>query len=381
MNDRPSLAAIFLEFLRLGATAFGAPAALERLRERAVVKRRWVDARGFEAGLAFCGVLPGGSTAQLCGFLGHALRGPAGAFAAFAGYCLPGCALMGALGTAFPLLVARPGAGAVLAGLWAVVPAVCLAAGLRILEGLTRAGILWALAGGAGVLFVIGLKPFSMLLGGAIIGVLVLPDPPGLPAPPASVRYSWRLPVGLLLAFAALAAGFFLLDPTLGRLVLASAKAEAWSFGSFGALPVFFADAVRTRAWLDSASFSALTALVQMAPGPVLAASAFAGWQAKGLSGALAGTAGMWAASFLVLMGALPAREVVVSCAWARKAGSGVAAVAGGMVLGLAARFALDAAWDWPRMALAGAALAALATRINPAWVVLGGALAGPLFL
>lgn len=381
MPPPPSLAAIFLESLRIGACSFGAGAAVPRIRLRFSSSRGWAEPGLVDDGLSFLDCVPGGTPAQLCGFLGLSLRGLPGALAAFAGFCLPGFLVMAALGALYSRYAGLAFAGPALAGLAAAVPAICLMAGAAMLRGLVRTGLLLALASGAGALFFIGLKPFSMLLGGAILGVLLLKEPEGLPPAPAPTRYGWGMPVCLLLVFAAFAACFFLLDPALGRFFLSVSKAEIWSFGGFGAFPLLFADTVRTRHWLDATSFADLAALAQLTPGPLLCSSALVGTAIKGFSGAIAALAGFFTASFFILLATSPARQAIVSCAWARKAVLGVSAVLGGITLGMAALFAADMAWDVSRAGVAASALMALSLRVHPAWVALGSAVAGILLL
>jgi len=377
MITPPSLTTIFFESLRIGACSFGPESAVHLIRRRFSDIRGWAEPGQVDHGRAFLDCVPGGTPAQLCGFLGLSLRGIPGALAAFAGFTLPGFLLMAALGGLYSRFSGLALAGPSLAGLKTAVPAICLMAGVSILRGIGRSGLILALAGSAGTLFFIGLKPFSMLLGGAILGVLLLKEPASLPPAPASIRYDWRMPVFFFLLFAVFTACFFLLDPAMGRLFLSVSKAEIWSFGGFGAFPLLFADAVRTRHWLDAASFADLTSLAQLAPGPLLCASALFGAVFKGLLGAAVALAGFFAASFFILLVAAPASETIASCSWARKAVLGVTAILGGITLGMSALFAANTTWDTPRAFLTLASLLALAVRVHPAWVALGSAGAG----
>lgn len=380
MTTLPSLAAIFFESLRIGAISLGPAAALHHIRRRFSDNRGWAAPDQLDHGRAFLDCLPGGTPAQLCGFVGLSLRGIPGALAAFAGFILPGFLLMAGLGALYSRFAGLAMAGPALAGIKAAIPTICLIAGVSILRTSGWSGLLLALACGSGTLFFIGLKPFSMLLGGGVIGVLLLKDPEGLPPAPTSIRYGWRMPISLFTMFSAFAASFFLMDPALGRFFLSVGKAEIWSFGGFGAFPLLFADAVRTRHWLDAASFADLISLAQLAPGPLLSASALAGTYFKGFLGAVAALTAFFTSSFFVLLAAAPASETIASCAWARKAVLGVKAVLGGITLGMAALFTADMAWDLPRTCLALASLLALVLRVHPALVVLGSAAAG-LFL
>jgi chromate transporter len=408
MSGPASLATLFRESLRLGATTFwsgSGSASLAAVRRRLADRPGFAGPQEFEAGLGFLNVVPGGTPAQLCGYLGLKLRGLAGSVVAYLGYCLPGLVTMLALGWGLmalaDFLVPEQAMNTLqggVAGLRAVVPAIFLLAGLTMSRRLKRPGLLLGLFLGAGVLFVIGLKPFSMLLGGAILGVLLLPDPEGLPSssgspggeasgtpgtlsgdPPAGAPYDWRLPAGLFLLYGLCAGGFFLVDATLGKLFLSIGKAEAYGFGGPGAFPILFADAVNARHWLTAPGFAAQAALAQAVPGPALAVSALLGWNVGSLAGALTALAGVCVPSFFILLAAAPAARAIGSCAWAGKALSGFMAVLGGMVAGLGARLAMAVTWDAHHGILAVAALALLAARVHPALVALLGAAAGAL--
>ncbi|OQX16288.1 MAG: hypothetical protein BWK76_11810, partial [Desulfobulbaceae bacterium A2] len=55
----PSHTALFLDFFRQGATAFGGPAMAAHLRRHCVEERRWLSGNTFKTGLAVCQILPG----------------------------------------------------------------------------------------------------------------------------------------------------------------------------------------------------------------------------------------------------------------------------------------------------------------------------------
>ena len=56
---RPSVAALFVAFLRLGLTAFGGPAMVAYIRELAIACKRWLGERCFTDGVALCQSIPG----------------------------------------------------------------------------------------------------------------------------------------------------------------------------------------------------------------------------------------------------------------------------------------------------------------------------------
>lgn len=312
---------------------------------------------------------------SLAGLKAH---GGAGMTVAFAGFYLPRALLAASLIVLLPMASGTPLGSLALKALAGAAPVFCLHAALCLYRSRSRPLILAALAIGAAGLFWLGLKPFSMLLGGAVIGALMLKSPKEKTAAPP-VAYDWRLPAGLFALFALMAGGFFLADTTLGRVFLASAKAGTWGLRGFGALPIFFADAVRVRHWLDQEAFAGLIALTRIIPGPELALPVMAGHAAKGWPGALAALAGTLGASLFLLLALAPALDSIRRMHWVDKALSGLTAVLSGLCLGLTARLAAGLAWDAPRLAAAAAALAFLALRAHPGVAALGAALAGIL--
>jgi chromate transporter len=95
--DEVSIAAIFREFLVIGATSFGG--VVPYLRGRLVVKRRWLDDRDFVEMLSMSQSLPGLNATNMAVLLGDRLRGGLGSLAAILGICLPGALLMYVVGT------------------------------------------------------------------------------------------------------------------------------------------------------------------------------------------------------------------------------------------------------------------------------------------
>ena len=83
-----NLPAIFLLYLRLGLTGFGATLAAETKKH--LVKRRcWISEADFVNGLALAQLLPGATFVSLTVYIGFKLRGLRGALAAFTGFLVP----------------------------------------------------------------------------------------------------------------------------------------------------------------------------------------------------------------------------------------------------------------------------------------------------
>lgn len=379
MTPSPSVWRIFLTYLRIGASAFGGPGMLPFIRTRLVDKLGWFTHDEFKTGLALVQSIPGGPLVQLAAYLGHAKAGLPGAVAAFTGFALPAWAMITAFAIIYQKTADLPAMLGALMGLKVVVVAVCFMASLDFLSRYARTAMQRGLAGGACVLFLIGLKPLMLILGGAIIGVLTFKDEPRKPHVASGEPQSWKTPLALLGLYALFLAGCAMLESPMLRFALSMGKVDLLSFGGFGAFPMMYAEVVRARGWLDERTFMDAMAMSQVTPGPFLLVSAFVGYQLKGMLGAVIGGIAVFAPSFLMVMAAIRMKDSVLSSDWAHKALAGVLAILSGLILAVAVSFAKAVDWQWPQGILLVLALAALAKKVDILWVVLGGAAASAL--
>ncbi|MGA7490199.1 MAG: chromate transporter, partial [Xanthobacteraceae bacterium] len=103
---------VFAVFLRLGLTAFGGPVAhLGYFRDEFVLRRGWLDDRGYADLVALCQFLPGPASSQVGMAVGLLRAGYAGALAAFLGFTLPSAAAMIAFGYGVEALGSVAGSG------------------------------------------------------------------------------------------------------------------------------------------------------------------------------------------------------------------------------------------------------------------------------
>ena len=120
-----SVADIFLEFLVIGATSFGN--IVPYLRSNLVVKRRWIDDKGFIELMSISETLPGLNGANIAVLLGDRLGGISGSVAALVGICLPGALVMYLAGIAYHIHGERPIVTAMLKGVAAASTGLVLA--------------------------------------------------------------------------------------------------------------------------------------------------------------------------------------------------------------------------------------------------------------
>jgi chromate transporter len=177
----------------------------------------------------------------------------------------------------------------------------------------------------------------------------------------------------VLASIAALALLFFF-RKDLFHLALLMSKIDLIAFGGgFASVPLMFHEIVEVRSWMDASTFLNGIVLGQFTPGPIVITATFVGYLVHGLLGALIATVAIFLPSFLILVGIAPWFDRVRSSPWFTRAISGILCSFVGLLFTVTIRFALNVHWDWPHLALAAAAFAALFFKVDILWVVLAG--------
>ena len=151
------------------------------------------------------------------------------------------------------------------------------------------------------------------------------------------------------------------------------------AFGGGGAaLPLVERLAVGDAGWVSPQDFAAAVACGYVTPGPVLITATFIGYRAAGLSGAVAATVGVFLMPWL--LAAAAAQQLQRFMQHPRLAGFGRGAAPA--VVGLLGVTALNLAkhsvthWAYALIAI-GALGLALRTKLNPIFILIGGAAIG----
>ncbi|MEO6152092.1 MAG: chromate efflux transporter [Croceibacterium sp.] len=382
-----SLPALFAKFLRFGLLAFGGPVAqIALIRHALVDEEKWLPSARFNRLLAVMQVLPGPEAHELCVHLGLMARGRVGGLLAGLGFMLPGFVLMLACSWAYAeYIVGQPQLTPVLLGVQVAVLAVIARSvqriGQHILTDWTLAGI--ALLAAAATLA--GLPFWVPLVAGAFAY-----SRPARPAAALALAAVLTLGAWLLLPTEPAAAllGRAGTPATTAALFVAGLKGGLLTFGgAYTAIPYVRADTVG-RGWLGDGAFLDGVALANVLPAPLVIFATFVGYQAGGLPGALAATAGMFLPAFAFSLVFFERLEHVIDHPRLQRTLDGVAGAAVGII---AATLILLGVSAWqrlatPLLALPIFALAALAAwRIKGKWVtpaiVAFGAAAGALVL
>jgi chromate transporter len=137
---------------------------------------------------------------------------------------------------------------------------------------------------------------------------------------------------------------------------------------------------VRDHHWLTQQQLLDAIAIGQFTPGPVLSTATFIGYLLGGAWGAAVATIAIFLPSFIYVAALGPILPRLRRSAWMAAFLDSVNVCAVALMAGVTIRLAGDALRGWPMWVIAIAALAVLwKWKINPAWVVLAGGLAGVL--
>ena len=375
-SQTPSLAVLFISFLRLGATAFGGPAMVAYIHKMAVEQKHWLDEESFRSGVALCQTIPGATAMQASAYVGLRVRGTWGAMVSFVGFGLPAFLLMMTLSALYVQTRHLSPVVSTFNGLQAIV--VAIVARATVSFGRTslkkwQDGLIAIVAAG---MFGLKVSPILVILLAALSTLVLYERQPigqsrvDSPKKPYPLRNLF-----LLLSFAVIGfALLLLLDRKLFQLAALMSRIDLFAFGGgYASVPLMFHEIVEVRSWMDGSTFLDGIALGQVTPGPIVITATFVGYLLDGPLGGLIATVAVFLPSFLMVVGIVPYFDRLRASASFHKAIGGILCSFVGLLLSVTIRFALNVPWDVPRAFLTSAAFIALSLNVDVLWVVLIG--------
>ena len=339
-----------LLFLRLGATAFGGPAAHIAMMEEEVVRRRnWLSREEFLDLLGATNLIPGPNSTELAIHIGYRRAGWRGLLVAGACFILPAALIVFGIAWLYVRYAKLPQAEALLYGIKPVIIAIVVDALWRLARTAMRTPLLALAAVAAATAAFLGVHELLVLFTtGLLLLVLRL-------RPPRATTLS-VLPLFL----------FFL-------------KVGSVLFGSGYVLIAFLRnDLVQRWGWLSEAQLLDAVAVGQITPGPVFTTATFIGYVVAGTPGAIAATVGIFLPAFFFVAVSSPLiprlRRSTVMAAFL----DGLNAASVALMAVVTWQLGRAALVDVPTVLLAVvSAIVLWRFRVNSAWLVLGGAAAG----
>jgi chromate transporter len=345
------------------------------IRKMAVEKKQWLDDHSARDGVALCQTIPGATAMQMAAYVGFRARGAAGAAASFIGFGLPTFLFMMILSALYARTHSLPAVVSIFNGLQAIV--VALVANATLSFGGTSLknskNVINAII--AALLFWLKISPILVIIIAAFLGMVFYERQSLSPAAGATGKAHVSKPVLFILLVTALGfTGFYFSDRGLFELATLMSTIDLFAFGGgFASVPLMFHEVVEVRHWLDGPTFLNGIALGQVTPGPIVITATFVGYLLKGPLGGVIATICVFLPSFMIVVGVTPYFDRLRSSPHFKRVITGILCSFVGLLLTVTIRFALDIAWDVPRILLSGAALLALILKVDILWMVLTG--------
>ncbi|HKO91157.1 MAG TPA: chromate efflux transporter [Polyangiaceae bacterium] len=374
VTDPPAttLRELALLFGRLGATAFGGPAAhIAMMRDEVVHRRGWLTEARFLDLLGATQLIPGPNSTELAIHIGWERRRWSGLIVAGLAFILPAMAITFGFAWAYLRLGSLPALGWLLYGVKPVMLGVIAQAILGLAPTAARTLPLALLGAAVLLLAALGVHEIGLLFAAGAAALFCSRAPVGERAGGAVLPLAPVVPVAALTGVVH--------TVTLPALFAVFLKIGSVLFGSGYVLLAFLrADLVQRLGWLSESQLIDAIAVGQITPGPVFTTATFIGYLLAGPSGALVATAGIFlpAFVFVALSGPLVPRLRASPRAGAFLDGINVASLA--LMALVTLQLGRAALVDVPTLVLAVlAALILVRFKPNASWLVLGGAGAG----
>lgn len=366
--------------------------------EEVVERRAWVTREHFLQLVGVTNLLPGPNSSETAIHLGYTQRGWKGALVTGLAFLLPTFLLVLLFSWLYFSWGTLPAVEPVFWGLKPVILAIILTAGWKLGRTAVTGPALFVLAaGGAAVSFLAGRWAVAaMVVGGAVswgwhrlsgrrlvgggasarVDAEPTPhdgdaggDPRDSPGKPGPLGALLPLPVAAVASPLGSLLGVFWLHLWIGTVLFG---------GGYVLVALLEPYAVGRYAWLTRAQFLDGVALTQAVPGPISTLSAFVGYAAGGIPGAVLGTAGIYLPAFIAVLLVAPHLDRLRQMAQVRAALDGVSAVVAGAIVGVGASLLMPAVPDPAAgVLLVGALVAAAVFRVPAIWLVVAGLMLG----
>jgi chromate transporter len=369
-------------FLKLGVIGFGGPAAHIALMEEEIVRRRrWLTRQQFLDLLGATNLIPGPNSTEMAIHVGFVRAGWPGLVVGGACFILPAMLITLALAAAYARYGRLPEAGWILYGVKPVIIAVVVQA----VWALGRKAVATPLAACAALaVLVLALRGvnevallFAVALGLPVLRALSTAGGVRALAPGGLFGFALAGAAGL----PPVSGGAATQGALLSQLALIFLKVGSILFGSGYVLLAFLRpDLVERTRWLTDAQLLDAIAVGQFTPGPVLTTATFVGYLVSGGPGAIVATVAIFVPSFVFVALSSPLIPRLRRSSWAAGFLDGANAASVALMAVVTWELGRAAIIDWMTAGLAAAsAILLLSTRLNSAWLVAGGALAGGL--
>ncbi len=373
---------------KVGATGFGGPAVtIAMMEDEAVTRRKWLTREYFLDLIGATNLIPGPNATEVAIHVGYLRAGPLGLILGGTCFAIPAALITGLLAYAYVRYGSLPAVAPFLQGIKPAVVAVIVAALWRLGKTAVKGWKLGVIGLAVVAAALLGVNEVLALFAGGILGLLWLQSDRVKRflsrGPGAGTAGGLLLPLALSAlsragALPAVAASAV----SLGRLALFFVKVGAVMYGSGYVLVAFMqGELVQDLGWLSQQQLLDAIAAGQFTPGPLLSTATFVGYMLRGVPGAVVATLAAFLPSFVYTAVAGPIVPRLRRSPWTASFMDAINVCALGLMAAVSIELGVAALGTWPAILIALVAIAvAVRWRVNSAWLVLGGALAGWLF-
>ncbi|PKL43451.1 MAG: chromate transporter [Candidatus Riflebacteria bacterium HGW-Riflebacteria-1] len=375
MTDFCRLREVAGVFFKLGIMAFGGPAAhIAMMQEEVVQRRQWMTEQQFLDLVGVTNLIPGPNSTEMAIHCGYIRAGAAGLLLAGICFIIPAVLLTGLIAWFYAQYGALPDVEPFFFGIKAAVLVIICNAVITLGRKAVSSRMLAGLGLVAIILSLLGLPAVAVILGLGVVGMIN--------RSPAKISVGALMQVAVPILGAGSAVALPAVAVTTSHLFLVFLKIGAVLFGSGYVLVAFLNDElVHKLGWLTPQVLMDSIAIGQFTPGPVLSTATFVGYQIAGIEGAAAATIGIFLPSFFFVLLLNPVLPYLRRSPAAARFLDAVNVASVGLMAAVILDLGYGLAADWRLLIIAIGAFAMSYRwkKLNAAWVVIWGSLAGYL--
>lgn len=351
-------------FLKLGCIGFGGPAVhIAMMQDEVVTKRKWISNEHFLDLIGATNLIPGPNSTEMTMHCGHERAGWKGLIVAGLCFIIPAVIITAIFAWAYKQYGRLPEVAPFLYGIKPAILAIIVSAMITLGKKAFKTAELGVIGIACAIASLAGMNEITVLFGAGGIGMVY-----HLIKTSRSNKLNSFLPLSI----------FKLPDLKIFWIFL---KVGSILYGSGYVLFAFLNTELVNTGILSRKELLDAIAVGQFTPGPVFSAATFIGWQIGGLPGAIAATIGIFLPSFLFVALLNPFIPGLRRSAFMSAFLDTVNVASVAIILAICVESGKDSIQDWRSMTIAitGFIVAAFFKRLNTAFIVLGGAVAGYL--
>jgi chromate transporter len=378
-NQKYSLRALVLYFLKLGTIGFGGPVALVGYMHKDLVEyRKWISEEEYREGLALAQLAPGPLAAQLGIYLGFVHYRILGATLVGFAFVLPSFVMVVLLGIVYKLYGGLSWIQAVFYGVGAAVIGIIALSSYKLtlksigkfnLESFKSKWLLWLFFCLAVIITFLTEQEQVLLFIAAGLLYMIVKAPPKW--------WNGKTVNSIVL----LQVAFWNYESTtLTKIAIFFAKAGTFVFGSgLAIVPFLHSGVVIENQWLTEQQFLDSVAVAMITPGPVVITVGFIGYLVNGFLGALVAALATFLPCYLFTIAMAPSFKKIAQNKPVKAFVDGITAAVVGALVGSVIVIAKRSIFDIPTVLIAFLSIFALlyVKKIQEPYIILIAAILG----